>query len=79
MDRRDFLKTACLAGAGIILGNKLFQPRIENTTMFSNVASKLASEEEPVFGGWIKSIENRKRFIKTNPKPFMNQLDAEIR
>ncbi len=77
MERRDFLKLSALAGTGFFLGLKL--PQIANAGSFTSIASKLARQEEPIYGGWISSPESRRIFIKGNPKPFMNQLDSAIR
>jgi hypothetical protein len=77
MDRREFLKLSAMAGTGLVLGIKL--PQFANAAPFAMTAAKLAQDEQTVNGGWIRSQENRLIFIKSNPKPFMNQLDAEIR
>jgi hypothetical protein len=77
MDRREFLKLSAMAGTGLALGIKL--PKFANAAPFAMAATKLAQAEQTVNGGWIRSQENRLIFIKSNPKPFMNQLDAEIR
>jgi hypothetical protein len=75
MDRRDFLKLTVVSGAGLILGDRLLNALGDYTP----AAIKMAKDEQPVQGGWVRSIENRKKFIQLNQKPFMNQLDAEIR
>ncbi len=39
----------------------------------------LAKANQPLSCGWTYSEESREAFIQGSPKPFMNQLDSEIR
>lgn len=71
MDRREFLKFLALIGTGFAL-NSFINPNV----VFSQLAD---AEDQPLYCGWEHSEASRKLFIARNPKPFMNQLDAEIR
>ncbi len=77
MDRREFFKLSAVTGAGLFLGFKL--PQFVSATPFATTAAMLAQDDQPLYCGWISSPQNRQIFIETNPKPFMNQLDDEIR
>ncbi len=66
MDRRDFLKSATLFGAGLVLGGK-------------HVLADMAINEEPIYAGWEQNPRLRAAFIRSNKYPFLNQLDQEIR
>jgi len=73
MDRREFIKLSTLAGLGLFVGKTLGMEPSSSGFM------QLASEDQTIYGGWIRSEAGRRMFIKNSPRPFMNQLDAEIR
>ncbi|MCK9570356.1 twin-arginine translocation signal domain-containing protein [Candidatus Pacearchaeota archaeon] len=71
MNRRDFIKLSALAGAGLAFGRGL---KLEG----SPFAAK-ANTDQDLYCGWTHSEASRRRFINSSPKPFMNQMDAEIK
>jgi len=77
VDRREFFKRSLLAGAGLATGLTL--PKLMLAESFTAEVTKLACEDQQISAGWVQSLKNRDTFIKSNPKPFMNQLDVEIR
>jgi hypothetical protein len=79
MDRRNFLKSAAIASAGLILGPRLLASQSLYSNDFIGTTLDAIHNEGPIYSGWVQTAGGRLVFIKNNPKPFMNQLDNEIR
>lgn len=70
MDRRNFLK---LGAAGVGLGFVGLGP---STPSFAAIAR---DENQPLCCGWVDSPEARRQFIRREQRPFLDQLNKNIR
>jgi hypothetical protein len=69
MKRREFLKLTAIG----FVGAKFLSSGL---TSFAQVAY---DEDEPLYGGWIDSPASRKRFLQTQTRPYLSQMNAQIR
>ena len=73
MDRRDFLRLSAASIAGLgALG--LVGPGLHRS-----LAAIATEETAPVYGGWVDSLEARQNYIRQQARPFLDQLNQNIR
>jgi len=73
LGRREFLKLTGLSAAGLSLSGL---PSFGDELSFGKEAY---NEDKPLYCGWIDSPKSRTRFIDGGDKPFLSQMNEQIR